>query len=84
MIDDKRINDLKTFRDRWKEGLEELTKLRDKLLSDKAKGYRLTDENGNDVLSDRIHLVDRAVLRYHKYLIVAQARLDRALAGEDV
>lgn len=84
MVDEARLSDLKTFRDRWQKLLDEATRLRDKLLDDQSKGYRMLDGNGVDRLQDKIMEVDKAVRQLQAICVFSEDRINRAMAGEDV
>lgn len=84
MASEERIKELDAYVREWKAALETVTRIRDRLLRDKKLGLTLLDENGNDVLPDRINEVDAAVRQHQEIVIRMNSLRDRAVFGEDV
>jgi len=84
MASRKRIEDLNAYVRDWEVALATISKIRDRLLQDKARGLTLVDENGIDVLQDRINETDAAVREHQKILIRMTSLRDRAVNGENV
>jgi hypothetical protein len=84
MASEEGIKELKSYVRDWKVARDTVTGIRERLLRDKQFGLTLLDENGNDVLPDRINEADTAV-REHDEIVARMTSLkDRAVAGENV
>lgn len=84
MASEERIKQLEAYVRDWKAARDTVTGIRDRLLRDKKLGLTLLDENGNDVMPDRINEADAAV-RQHDEIVARMTSLkDRAVSGEDV
>lgn len=83
-MNEKRIKELSDYVEYWEKTLEEVENIRTRLLQDKESGFVLLDENKNDVLQERINMVDSSVMQHQEILIRMKSLRDRAISGEDV
>lgn len=83
-MNEKRIKELSDYVEYWEKTLEEVENIRTRLLQDKELGFVLLDENKNDVLQERINMVDSSVIQHQGILIRMKSLRDRAISGEDV
>ncbi|MEQ5844429.1 hypothetical protein N0A02_33785 (plasmid) [Paraburkholderia acidicola] len=84
MANANRIEELKAYVKQWQSALTGLADRRQSLLDMQSKGYRFTDDAGDDYLQHWIKNVDAAVLEHQDILTRMESLLARAQAGEDV
>jgi len=80
----QRVEDLEFYVEQWRTALTQSYQLRNTLLKIQSKGFELPDEAGQDMLQQRLRVVDEAILQHEKIYNRMQRLLVRARAGDDV
>lgn len=83
-MNEDRVKELSDYVEYWENALNEVVNIRTRLLQDKELGFVLLDDNKNDVLQERINMVDASVIQHQEILTKMTSLRDRARSGEDV
>ena len=81
MINKASVDDLNRYVVQWEKDLASVTEVRDRLMRDKKMGLTLVDEDGVDLLSERINGVDQSVIEHQEIVIRMRALRDREING---
>ncbi len=84
MVSKERMKQLEDSVTWWKSALSRAEQQRESLLKADELGISITDDDGKDILHDRIMQEDVAVRAYHRGLTLAESLLGRAQHGQDV
>lgn len=84
MVSKERMKQLVDSVTWWRGALFRAEQQRESLLKAEELGISITDDDGKDILPDRIMQEDTAAKAYHKGLILAESLLGRAQHGQDV
>lgn len=84
MVTPQRMKDLETFVQFWKEAKARAETQLDRLIDAKKIGIVIVDEQGNDILPQRIVQEGEAVSAFSDGLNRAEGLLNRAKQGWDV
>lgn len=84
MASNERIAQIDAYVVWWRNAHAQSVKNLENLRQFKAMGISMIDEDGVDVLPDRIADEQRAVLAWSRGLAIAESLLARAQAGRDV
>ena len=78
MTNKNRVYELEQNVKYWQDAQIAVEEIRDRLIDDQLKGFTLLDNEGNDVLPDRVKAVDKTVLYHQKCLFLLRSVLKRA------
>lgn len=78
MTNKKRVSELEQYVQYLQDAQIAVEEIRDRLIDDQLKGFALIDDNGNDVLPDRVRAVDETVTNHQKRLFFLRRVLNRA------
>lgn len=69
MTNKNRVSELEQYVQYLQDAQIAVEEIRDRLIDDQLNGFTLLDDNGNDVLPDRVRAVDNAVIHHRKRLL---------------
>jgi hypothetical protein len=82
MTNKTRVSELEQYVQYWQDAQSAVEEVRDRLIDDQLNGYALLDNNGNNVLPDRVRALDKTVIYHQKRLSFLRAVLHRAKAND--
>ena len=82
MTNKKRVYELEQYVQYLQDAQIAVEEIRDRLIDDQLNGFALIDDNGNDVLPDRVRAVDKTVAFNQKRLFFMRKVLNRAKVVE--
>ncbi len=69
MTNKNRVSELEQYVQYLQDAQIAVEEIRDRLIDDQLNGFTLLDDNGNDVLPDRVRAVDKTVAHHRKRLL---------------
>ncbi len=82
MTTKNRVSELEQYVQYLQDAQIAVEEIRDRLFNDQLNGFALIDDNGNDVLPDRVRAVDETVAHNQKRLFYLRKVLNRAKVVE--
>lgn len=82
MSNKNRVYELEQNVKYWQKAQIAVEEIRDRLIDDQLNGFTLLDDNGNDVLPDRVRAVDKTVLYHQRCLFLLRTLLKRAKVAD--
>jgi hypothetical protein len=82
MTNKNRVSELEQYVQYWQDAQTAVEEIRDRLIDDQMNGCTLLDNNGNNLLPDRVRALDKTVIYHKKRLSFLRAVLNRAKAVE--